>query len=309
MIVKKPDYEYLKNVPIKDVLSSVGARISKKKTFCINPDCTDSHSKHPSAHIYESSNKIHCFCCGQGFNPIQVIQFKMGYPNTKDGYRDAAIALGEEFGFGGINTFDTTTTKKVVKTPEQMYVKTFSNIPIEYLNSIGLTENPFKPQLIRIKKNTETYGITLKESVLLVKEKIKVAINTCSKEIKQAEKNIEMIEKHPQNYLARCYLTAKTTETADKFYGLLNEYPSENTSEFLSHMKTIYEDTVTFNKKMITNHHNPMLFNINKANMYLDRLLEFKVDTYKSLQNRGVTSDMISDEIEQQEQDDVSYDR
>ncbi|EOH8887009.1 toprim domain-containing protein [Campylobacter coli] len=72
----KYDLERLNNIPIMDVLESLGAISdrNKKNIHCFNITAHKNNDHNASLGVYENTNTCHCFACGVGGNPVNVVK-------------------------------------------------------------------------------------------------------------------------------------------------------------------------------------------------------------------------------------------
>ncbi|EAJ3538876.1 DNA primase [Campylobacter coli] len=72
----KYDLERLNNIPIMDVLESLGAISDRNKKIihCFNITAHKNNDHDASLGVYENTNTCHCFACGVGGNPVNVVK-------------------------------------------------------------------------------------------------------------------------------------------------------------------------------------------------------------------------------------------
>ncbi|EAL8137320.1 DNA primase [Campylobacter coli] len=72
----KYDLEGLNNIPIMDVLESLGAISDRNKKIihCFNITAHKNNDHNASLGVYENTNTCHCFACGVGGNPVNVVK-------------------------------------------------------------------------------------------------------------------------------------------------------------------------------------------------------------------------------------------
>ncbi|HEE6703168.1 TPA: toprim domain-containing protein [Campylobacter jejuni subsp. jejuni] len=72
----KYDLERLNNIPIMDVLESLGAISDRNKKIihCFNITAHKNNDHNASLGVYENTNTCHCFACGVGGNPVNVVK-------------------------------------------------------------------------------------------------------------------------------------------------------------------------------------------------------------------------------------------
>ncbi len=72
----KYDLERLNSIPIMNVLESLGAISDRNKKIihCFNITAHKNNDQNASLGIYENTNTCHCFACGIGGNPVNVVK-------------------------------------------------------------------------------------------------------------------------------------------------------------------------------------------------------------------------------------------
>ena len=165
------DIDYQKSIPIEDVASRLGMDFNRAKfCYCPNPNCPDNASKKRGAHVNTKNNTIHCFVCGETWNPFTLTGLKQfGYTSrqcfTHEGIVDIGQFIADDLGFGG-------TRELKPKTEDERYPK-MPNIffhgenprAVPLWRAVGLAKNPFASTVIPA---SEEKGIKTAENVSIL---------------------------------------------------------------------------------------------------------------------------------------------
>ncbi|MDV6114818.1 toprim domain-containing protein [Campylobacter jejuni] len=110
----KYDIERLNNIPIMDVLESLGAISDKNKRIvhCFNITAHKNNDHNASLGIYESTNTCHCFACGVGGNPVNVVKTMFN-----GNFKDACEYLHSQFNIPFLDGIQAT-YKKMFEKPK-----------------------------------------------------------------------------------------------------------------------------------------------------------------------------------------------
>ncbi|MBK1973015.1 toprim domain-containing protein [Campylobacter sp. TTU-622] len=110
----KYDLERLNNIPIMDVLESLGALRDRNKKIihCFNIGAHKNNDNNASLGIYENTNTCHCFACGVGGNPVNVVKTMFN-----GNFKEACEYLHSQFNIPFLNGIQAT-YKKILEKPQ-----------------------------------------------------------------------------------------------------------------------------------------------------------------------------------------------
>ena len=152
------DFDTVLQMPIQDMASRLGISFNSKKfCFCPDPGCADHSSKKRSAAINPKNNTIHCFCCGQTWNPYTLaglVQFGL---SPKECYVGSSIAdIGRALYHMGVDgiTLETNEPEQQKQVPPRMpkvelYELNGTPYTVPLYRCLGLHSNPFSQAYIR----------------------------------------------------------------------------------------------------------------------------------------------------------------
>ncbi|HEF9803693.1 TPA: toprim domain-containing protein [Campylobacter coli] len=110
----KYDLERLNNIPIMDVLESLGAISDRNKKIihCFNITAHKNNDHNASLGVYENTNTCHCFACGVGGNPVNVVKIMFN-----GNFKEACEYLHTQFNIPFLDGVQAT-YKKVFEKPK-----------------------------------------------------------------------------------------------------------------------------------------------------------------------------------------------
>lgn len=148
------DITYQEQIPIQEIGSRLGLEFDKqRKCFCPDDGCSDSQSKHRSAHITPKKNMLHCFVCNSSWNPFTLVgKMVFGYSSrecyTKDGIQAIGRYIGEDLGYGGLTLLqkEESNAPNIPVMPRVMLHEGFEEVRyVPLYQCFGLKQNPFLP--------------------------------------------------------------------------------------------------------------------------------------------------------------------
>ena len=134
------DFEYLRNIPIRDVAELLGLEIDSRNRFT----CPCHNDHHPSANLYEKNNSWRCFACNAGGSPIDLV---MGVKDCT--VRQAAKFLARYYPEAVLSKEGT----------ETMMARPL--LPTSFYHSIGFVKNPYSFAASKIRYVDETKAMSL----------------------------------------------------------------------------------------------------------------------------------------------------
>lgn len=246
----KVDINYQKSISIKSVAESIGIDFKKgDRCFCPCPSCSDSTSQNRGAHINPNKNEIHCFVCGENYNPFTLVgQVIYGLSQDEcflnaENIQRIGTYIGNTLGFGGIEEVnDAMNTAQVVK--QQLKAMPHTINPVtkkkEYVwEKLGFKKNPFAPYVVEIlvtcKTNVyydEIFGKVIRdefpqyEKKRITPDEKAVTMLLCSKTIDAIDNCYDLIKVYA---IAKADFDAGRImqERFEKKYGILPEDVSE----------------------------------------------------------------------------------
>ena len=131
------DWQFFRDIPIKEVAEGLGIDINKDNNFL----CIAHNDSKPSAHIFAKNNSWHCFACGAGGSCLDLVMYNNGC-----NIFEAAKFLNTLYP-GGIEYHN--------NQDENAMGIEIPYIPNDLIKEIGLTSNPFNMRKISIPYTNE----------------------------------------------------------------------------------------------------------------------------------------------------------
>lgn len=180
------DIDYQKSIPIEEIASRLGMDFKRGKScFCPDPNCPDNASKNRGAHVNANKNTIHCFVCGNTWNPFTLVGLKQfGYEGNECFTHEGIVTIGQfiadDLGFGGTKELKPQGTgQRYPKMPNVTFHKDRNRdktTTIPLWRAVGLTRNPFASTVIPASeekgiKSAENVSIPVSDAALMLSMK------------------------------------------------------------------------------------------------------------------------------------------